>query len=358
MTPRPLPILAAVALAACGTAGTGNEAAANATQALGNPYYGIDGVKLLREGREPREVVEALIATDDGREARQLHVMDIKGRIAAHTGAECVDWCGHIQGDGFSLAGNMLAGAAVLDDTAQAFIANATPPFAQRLIVAMKAGEAAGGDKRGKQSAALVIQGEEDWSDLDLRVDDHTDPLAELERLEQLMAEEDTSLHFLPAAIGRADTSVVEENIKAAKGFAHACEQRLDRRGIADVRRNGQRGAPGNCRLGDRLFQRLAAAPGEGDAIAFLLQILLKQLRERFFVFYDKNLGRRWHDLAASHSSGPASARGRCVSISSPVTRKWMYSAMLVEWSPMRSMFLAMNRRCAQDEIVRASSIM
>src|SRR5256885_4009584 len=116
-----------------------------ATQALVNPYYGIDGVKLLREGSSPREVVDTLIATDDGRQARQLHVMDIKGRIAAHTGTECVDWCGHIQGDGFSLAGNMLAGAAVLDDTAQAFIANAGLPFAQRLIVAMKTGEAAGG---------------------------------------------------------------------------------------------------------------------------------------------------------------------------------------------------------------------
>ena len=102
---------------------------------------------------------------------------------------ECVDWCGHIQGDGFSLAGNMLAGAAVLDDTAQAYVANASLPFAQRLIAAMKAGEAAGGDKRGKQSAALLIHGEEEWSDLDLRVDDHTDPLAELERLEQVSRE-------------------------------------------------------------------------------------------------------------------------------------------------------------------------
>ena len=160
-----------------------------ATQALVNPYYGIDGVKLLREGRSPREVVDTLIATDSGREARQLHVMDIKGRIAAHTGAECVDWCGHIQGNGFSLAGNMLAGAAVLDDTAKAYAANISLPFPQRLIVAMKAGEAAGGDKRGKQSAALLIHGEEEWSDLDLRVDDHTDPLGELARLEAVSRE-------------------------------------------------------------------------------------------------------------------------------------------------------------------------
>src|SRR5437879_10999780 len=83
----------------------------------------------------------------------------------------------------------MLEGAAVLDATAQAFAANAGLPFAQRLIAAMKAGEAAGGDKRGRQSAALVIQGEEEWSDLDLRVDDHTDPLAELDRLEQVSRE-------------------------------------------------------------------------------------------------------------------------------------------------------------------------
>ena len=128
-----------------------------ATQALVNPYYGIDGVKLLREGREPRDIVATLTAADEGRESRQLHVMDAKGRIAAFTGRECVDWCGHVEGDGFSIAGNMLTGAAVLDDTAQAYAANPSLPFAQRLITAMKAGEAAGGDKRGKQSAALLI---------------------------------------------------------------------------------------------------------------------------------------------------------------------------------------------------------
>ncbi|MFG3595069.1 DUF1028 domain-containing protein [Bradyrhizobium sp. RDI18] len=191
-----------------------------ATQALVNPYYGIDGVKLLREGRSPREVVDILLVTDDGHEARQLHVMDIKGRIAAHTGRECIDWCGHIQGDGFSLAGNMLAGAAVLDDTAKAFVANASLPFARRLIVAMKAGEAAGGDKRGKQSAALLIHGEEEWSDLDLRVDDHTDPLAELERLEQVSRERWVHFRpFLPTRknpAGITDRTVIDARIEAA----------------------------------------------------------------------------------------------------------------------------------------------
>ncbi|KRQ96904.1 pilus assembly protein [Bradyrhizobium jicamae] len=191
-----------------------------ATQALVNPYYGIDGVKLLHEGRSPREVIDTLIAIDDGREARQLHVMDIKGRIATHTGRECIDWCGHIQGDGFSLAGNMLAGAAVLDDTAKAYAANATLPFAQRLIAAMKAGEAAGGDKRGKQSAALLIHSEEEWSDLDLRVDDHTDPLAELERLEQVSRERWVHFRpFLPTRknpAGITDRAVIDASVQAA----------------------------------------------------------------------------------------------------------------------------------------------
>src|SRR5437763_3582189 len=100
-----------------------------ATQALVNPYYGIDGVKLLREGREPREVLETLIAADAGREARQLHIMDAAGRIASYTGRECVSWCGHIEDNGFSIAGNMLAGARGLDDTDQAYMAGESLPF-------------------------------------------------------------------------------------------------------------------------------------------------------------------------------------------------------------------------------------
>jgi uncharacterized Ntn-hydrolase superfamily protein len=191
-----------------------------ATQALVNPYYGIDGIALLREGREPGAVVDTLISADSGRESRQLHVMDADGRIAAFTGRECVDWCGHVQGNGFSIAGNMLAGAAVLDDTAKALVANANLPFAQRLIAAMKAGEAAGGDKRGKQSAALLIHGEEEWSDLDLRVDDHTDPLVELERLEQVSRERWVHFRtFLPTRrnpAGITDRATIDASVQAA----------------------------------------------------------------------------------------------------------------------------------------------
>lgn len=191
-----------------------------ATQALVNPYYGIDGVRLLREGRAPRDIVETLIAADAGRESRQLHIMDAGGRIASHTGRECVDWCGHIDGKGFSIAGNMLAGARVLDDTAKAYAANTALPFAQRLIAAMHAGEAAGGDKRGKQSAALLIYRDEEWSDLDLRVDDHTDPLGELERLEAVSRERWVHFRkFLPTRqdpAGVTDRQTIDVDIEAA----------------------------------------------------------------------------------------------------------------------------------------------
>jgi uncharacterized Ntn-hydrolase superfamily protein len=191
-----------------------------ATQALVNPYYGIDGVRLLRQGRVPHDIIEILIAADTGCESRQLHIIDASGRIAAHTGKECVEWCGHLEGKGFSIAGNMLAGASVLDDTANAYVANEKMPFARRLIAAMRAGEAAGGDKRGKQSAGLLIYGEEEWSELDLRVDDHADPLGELERLEAVSRER--WVHFrkyLPTRnnpAGVTDRGIIDAGIEAA----------------------------------------------------------------------------------------------------------------------------------------------
>src|SRR6202790_4668734 len=191
-----------------------------ATQALVNPYYGIDGVKLLREGRSPRDIVETLIAADSGHESRQLHILDASGRVAAHTGRDCVDWCGHIEGNGFSIAGNMLAGAQVLDDTAKAYLANETLPFAQRLIAAMRSGEAAGGDKRGRQSAALLIYGDEEWSALDLRVDDHSDPLGALERLEGVSRERWVHFrNYLPTRrnpAGITDRETIDAGIEAA----------------------------------------------------------------------------------------------------------------------------------------------
>jgi uncharacterized Ntn-hydrolase superfamily protein len=191
-----------------------------ATQALVNPFFGVDGLKLLGEGKSASEVVELLVAGDDGRDHRQLHVMDASGGIAAHTGTACIDWCGHRSGKDFSVAGNMLVGAGVLEDTQRAYVVNGALTFPRRLIAAMRAGEAVGGDKRGKQSAALVIQGEEAWPELDLRVDDHPDPLAELERLEEVSRERFT--HFfriLPSRrdpVGVTDRDAIEDEIAKA----------------------------------------------------------------------------------------------------------------------------------------------
>jgi len=154
-----------------------------ATQALVNPLYGARALELMAQGKAPAEVVSLLIAADEGREHRQLHMIDAHGRIAAHTGSACIDWCGQLQGEGYSVAGNMLAGAQVIRDTAAAYEAGADLPFAERLIAALEAGDAAGGDKRGKQAAALLIHGAEDYPLLSLRVDDHENPLAELRRL-------------------------------------------------------------------------------------------------------------------------------------------------------------------------------
>ena len=191
-----------------------------ATQALSNPFYGVNGIKLLRDGKSAVEVVQALTAADDGREHRQLHAMDAAGRTAAHTGQECIDWCGSTAGKGFSVAGNMLAGPAVIAETAKAYVTNSALPFPRRLIAALEAGEAAGGDKRGRQSAALLIYGEEEWPDLDLRVDDHADPLAELSRLEAVSRER--WVHFsklLPNKrnpVGIIDRAQLDARIAAA----------------------------------------------------------------------------------------------------------------------------------------------
>lgn len=154
-----------------------------ATQALVNPTYGRRGLALLAAGLDASSVVQQLTSADDGRSERQLHVLPWRGAPAAHTGADCIGWCGHQLHEHFSVAGNMLVGEAVIQATVAAFIASAGQPLAERLLAAMDAGDAAGGDKRGRQSAALRIQGDEDYPELDLRVDDHEQPFIELRRL-------------------------------------------------------------------------------------------------------------------------------------------------------------------------------
>jgi uncharacterized Ntn-hydrolase superfamily protein len=154
-----------------------------ATQALVNPMYGRRGLDLLEQGQDAAAVVQALRAGDKGHAQRQVHVLPCIGAGAAHTGAACVDWCGHAVHDDFCVAGNMLVGPQVLQATARAFEARRGLPLAERLIAALCAGDAAGGDKRGRQSAAIRVQGAEDYPELDLRVDDHESPFTELQRL-------------------------------------------------------------------------------------------------------------------------------------------------------------------------------
>jgi uncharacterized Ntn-hydrolase superfamily protein len=154
-----------------------------ATQSWVNPYLGIDGLKLLREGLSAKETLDKLLAEDPGRDVRQLGIVDSEGRTAAHTGSKCVDWAGHIEGEGFTVQGNMLIGAATIEAMAEAAARSAAFDLHERLMLVLEAGQAAGGDKRGKQSAALKIFSEEAYAWLDIRVDEHRHPVQELRRV-------------------------------------------------------------------------------------------------------------------------------------------------------------------------------
>ena len=188
------------------------------TQALVNPGYGPRGLDLLEQGLAAADAIALLVAGDEGREHRQVHLIDRAGQSAAHTGARCIDWCGHRAYDGFSVGGNMLAGPRVLDDTAAAYQSQAAKPFAERLLAAMAAGEAAGGDKRGKQAAALLIHTTETYPFLDLRVDDHSEPIAELRRLYDASLERfQPFLACLPSVArpaGITDRTVIEAEVE------------------------------------------------------------------------------------------------------------------------------------------------
>ena len=165
------------------------QVGAIATQAYANPRYGPDGLALLREGLSAEDVVERLTAADEGREHRQLGVVDAQGRGATFTGAECMDWAGGIAGSRFAAQGNILVGEETVAALATTFTATSGRPLAERLLECLAAAQAAGGDRRGQQSAALLVVerdgGYAGLSDtlVDLRVDDHETPVAELARL-------------------------------------------------------------------------------------------------------------------------------------------------------------------------------
>lgn len=159
------------------------------TQSITNRYLGPAVLDALGRGLAPAAAIESALAGDEGRGLRQVHAVDRHGRSAAWTGQNCVEWCGSASAPGVSVAGNMLAGAAVVADTLASFVAGAAP-LPERLMAALDAGQAAGGDRRGKQSASMVVVTTEDFPDVNLRVDDAPDPLAELRRLLALWREQ------------------------------------------------------------------------------------------------------------------------------------------------------------------------
>jgi uncharacterized Ntn-hydrolase superfamily protein len=160
-----------------------------ATQSYANPRYGPDGLALLRRGATAEQAVGALTDADEGREHRQLGVVDAHGRAATFTGGECHDWAGGRTGGGYAAQGNILVSEATVDALAETFEATTDRPLADRLIECLAAAQAAGGDRRGQQSASLLVVrrdgGYAGLSDVvvDLRVDDHETPIEELRRL-------------------------------------------------------------------------------------------------------------------------------------------------------------------------------
>lgn len=158
-------------------------AGAVSTQSWVNPYLALDMLDLLAAGTAASDALAAVVAEDGARDLRQVGVVDHSGRAAAWTGAQCIPWAGQETGEGFAVQGNMLTGPEVVAEMAAAFRASAGSPLDERLMLAMEAGDAAGGDKRGRQSASLRIQGDQAYPALDLRVDDHPDPVGELRRI-------------------------------------------------------------------------------------------------------------------------------------------------------------------------------
>ncbi len=160
-----------------------------ATQSFVNARYGPDGLDLLRRGEEPITAAQILTTADDQRDVRQLGIVDTQGRATTFTGSECLDWAGGVVGDGVAIQGNILVGAGVIAAMEQAWQATAGASLTERLMAALMAGDRAGGDRRGRQSASLHVKrtgagygGATDQL-VDLRVDDHSDPVPELQRL-------------------------------------------------------------------------------------------------------------------------------------------------------------------------------
>lgn len=164
------------------------EVGAVASQAWANTSFGPRGIELMSGGKSASETLKILLQDDDKAEHRQVGIVDAKGRAVAHTGSECMDWAGHIVGDGYACQGNILAGEAVVSNMAEAY-ESSEGDLIDKLFAVLRAGQAAGGDKRGMQSAAILVVreggGYEGGNDryVDVRVDDHPSPIEEMERI-------------------------------------------------------------------------------------------------------------------------------------------------------------------------------
>ena len=201
-----------------------------ATQALANPRYGPDGLALLRDGLSADETIAALVEADEGRDDRQVGVVDAQGRAATYTGKACLDWAGGKTGPGYAAQGNILVSEETVAGLVHGFEANAGRPLAERIVEALAAAQLAGGDRRGQQAAGLLVvqkdggYGGMDDVLVDLRVDDHSEPVVELKRLygmHQLLFGKTPDDEWLPvddalaeelrarlAALGYADPSL------------------------------------------------------------------------------------------------------------------------------------------------------
>jgi uncharacterized Ntn-hydrolase superfamily protein len=153
------------------------------TQSWVNPYLAIETLDLMQAGKPAPEALDLALSRDDGKHLRQIGAVDARGRAASWTGDSCTDWRGHVVGEHFAVQGNMLVGEATIAAMAAAFRSSEPLDLAERLLLAMEAGQAAGGDKRGRQSASLKVHGREDYALVDLRVDEHPYPVAELRRV-------------------------------------------------------------------------------------------------------------------------------------------------------------------------------
>ncbi len=194
-----------------------------ATQSFVHPAFGPDGIKLMTEGKDAKQVLDILISGDEGRDYRQLAVIDAGGMVANYTGKKCIASAGHLAGDNYSVQANMMLNEKVVPAMAKAFEKNEGMPLAERIIEVLQAAEAAGGDIRGRQSAAMIVVGPDPaphpWQDkkIDIRVDDHQEPLVELQRL--------LKVHRAYEHMNRGDVAVEKGDMATALIEYGAAEQ-------------------------------------------------------------------------------------------------------------------------------------